>query len=302
MKNKFIPLLQWINENDSLINNSEEPKYGCIMLDSKIDDWEENHLGGIDEKDIYVKPYDESYGLEEQPHCTILYGIHEDEVDPEVITNVIESNLYPIEVPITNIDIFEQDDYDVVKYNIDVNEDLQKFRDIFEKNFPNTQTFPDFKPHMTIAYVKPGTGKKYKRRLQKPFNVIFDKAVYSWHGDEEDPEATTRKIINLDKDEPEELSESIKGGKGDKLKPSDVCSKQLAIGKLVEKEHSSNKKTETEIALDHLAENPKYYSYLVEKGMVDEEDAINMYIKHFGKKKLPSKYKKNIVKDEIKID
>ena len=53
---------------------------------------------------------------------------------------------------------------------------------------------------MTIAYVSPGTGKKYKRKLREPFDVTFTKGVYSWHGDEEDPEATTRKEIDLEKD------------------------------------------------------------------------------------------------------
>ena len=88
-----------------------------------------------------------------------------------------------------------------------------------------------------------------------------------------------------------EFKDSIKGGKGDKLTSKDVCPKQLAIGKLVEKEHTSDPKKATEIALDHLAENKKYYSNLVEKGMVDEGAAIKMYIKHFGEDKLPKKYK-----------
>ena len=99
------------------------------------------------------------------------------------------------------------------------------------------------------------------------------------------------KLIPVSLDELFERKDEIKGGKGDKLSEKDVCPKQLAIGRLVEKEHSSSKKKPMEIALDHLAENDKYYSELTEKGMVDEEPAIKMYIKHFGKGKLPKKYK-----------
>jgi hypothetical protein len=88
--------------------------------------------------------------------------------------------------------------------------------------------------------------------------------------------------------------EKLKDGKGDKTKKKDVCPKELSIGKMVEKEHSSDSKTEEEIALDHLTENPKYYSQLVEKGMVDELPAIRKYVEHFGKSKLPEKYKKLI--------
>jgi len=100
------------------------------------------------------------------------------------------------------------------------------------------------------------------------------------------------KLIPESLDELFERKDELKGGKGDKLTTKDVCPKQLAIGKKVEKEHTSDNKTSTEITLDHLAENGKYYSDLVEKGMVDEEPAIKMYIKHFGKTKLPKKYLK----------
>ncbi len=87
--------------------------------------------------------------------------------------------------------------------------------------------------------------------------------------------------------------ENLIGGKGDKTTSKDVSKKQLEIGIAVEREHSSSKKIDKEIALDHLTENPRYYSDLIEKGMVDEDKAIKIYIKHFGKSKLPDRYKKD---------
>lgn len=42
----------------------------------------------------------------------------------------------------------------------------------------------------------------------------------------------------------------------------DEITKQLEIGIKVEQEHTSNKKTAREIALDHLKEDPSYYSKL----------------------------------------
>ena len=91
-----------------------------------------------------------------------------------------------------------------------------------------------------------------------------------------------------------ERKDLLKGGEGDNLSAKDVNSKQLAIGIKVEREHSNNKEIMEEIALDHLAENPHYYTDLVEAGIVDEEDAIKTYIKYFGTKKLPKKYNKFI--------
>lgn len=88
----------------------------------------------------------------------------------------------------------------------------------------------------------------------------------------------------------------LKGGVGDKTSDGDVCPKQLSIGKLVEKEHSTDKRTAKEIALDHLSENETYYSDLIEKGMVDEPAAIKKYIEHFGEEKLSEKTKRFIDK------
>lgn len=90
--------------------------------------------------------------------------------------------------------------------------------------------------------------------------------------------------------------DKIKGGKGDNTKPSEVCPKQLDIGRIVEKEHTTDSKIAEEIALDHLTENEKYYTELVEKGIVDELPAIRKYVHHFGEAKLPTKYKKMLKK------
>lgn len=176
MKNQFISFEEWLKESKM----QEEKTYGCVMLDAKIDDWEENHLEGIAEKDIYIKPYDDSYGLEENPHITIIYGIHEDEIDPQVVYDVMEQNLHPITVKIEKIGMFETPDCDIVKYDVPVTPEITAFRKIFMK-FPNTQDFPEYHPHMTIAYVRKGTGKNYVKKLEEPFEVTFNKGVYSWH-------------------------------------------------------------------------------------------------------------------------
>lgn len=56
--------------------------------------------------------------------------------------------------------------------------------------------------------------------------------------------------------------DKLKGGKADKKKPSDFDSKKLSEGKAVEREHVSDPKLQTEIAMDHLAEDRNYYKKL----------------------------------------
>jgi hypothetical protein len=72
-------------------------------------------------------------------------------------------------------------------------------------------------------------------------------------------------------------------GKGKDLDIKRVNHQQLLIGTAVEKEHSTNKSVAMRIALDHLAEHPDYYTKLMEAGLVDEPEAIQLY-KNFYKK------------------
>ncbi len=65
---------------------------------------------------------------------------------------------------------------------------------------------------------------------------------------------TNKKLTEIYKDK-------IKGGIGDKLTPEDVDPKQLAKGIRIELEHTNDKKLATEIAIDHLKEDPEYYSH-----------------------------------------
>ena len=56
--------------------------------------------------------------------------------------------------------------------------------------------------------------------------------------------------------------DKIAGGLADKKKPSDFDQKCLKQGIAVEMEHTSDKTVATEIAMDHLTEDPKYYDKL----------------------------------------
>jgi len=78
-----------------------------------------------------------------------------------------------------------------------------------------------------------------------------------------------------------EREDLIPGGDGEGLDVADVDPKEFLVGTAVEMEHSTEKAYAQEIALDHLAENPKYYSELCEDGMVDEPLALNAYKKYF---------------------
>lgn len=79
----------------------------------------------------------------------------------------------------------------------------------------------------------------------------------------------------------------IAGGKGDKKSIKDIAekhklpeyyiSKQVQVGELVEKEHTSDIELANEIARDHLWENGNYYVILIINKLADEKDALILF-------------------------
>ena len=72
-------------------------------------------------------------------------------------------------------------------------------------------------------------------------------------------------------DELEKIAkEMIVGGKGDNKPISQFDKKEFAKGMRVEREHTKSRKAASEIARDHLTEDPHYYSKLMRAGLADE--------------------------------
>ena len=79
-------------------------------------------------------------------------------------------------------------------------------------------------------------------------------------------------------------SNKLKGGKGDESKKSDFSPKQIADGLKVEREHTKDPKVAEEIALDHLTEDPHYYSKLKTSGLADELQKAKQAIQKLEKR------------------
>lgn len=71
-------------------------------------------------------------------------------------------------------------------------------------------------------------------------------------------------------------SERLLGGKGDWVPFEDVDKKQLRVGIEVEYEHTNDYNVSREIAMDHLTEDPQYYTKLLQAGLVDEKPALDL--------------------------
>jgi 2'-5' RNA ligase len=150
---KIKKYIQFVNES---INGH---KYGCVMVEVPVSNWDEI-TSSIDPEDIFEQEENgDPKGIQNNPHLTLLYGLHDD-VKPEQVQSVFDNFDGDINIEVNGIDIFENEKFDVVKFNVNSQGSLQYLFDELSK-FPNSNQFPDYKPHITIGYVKKGMGKKY---------------------------------------------------------------------------------------------------------------------------------------------
>lgn len=171
--NKYIKL-----NNINNINERSGTTFGCLMIYFNIKNWDYFIENFINEEDIYDDEKHD-FGLEHDAHCTVMYGFNNyNGIIKDIksyLPNKLSGNIY-----VKDISIFPKDEhknYDVVKFDI-LSESLQKLNNIFKNNFKITSDYPDYHPHMTISYVKPGTGKKYikvkkERILLKPKYFVY---------------------------------------------------------------------------------------------------------------------------------
>ena len=102
---------------------------------------------------------EEEYGYENQAHVTILYGM-QDENDFFAIKRIL-MNTEPPELVIGKISSFRNPDskFDVMKLDVH-SPGLAKLHYLFADRFEHTNKFPEYKPHITLAYVKRNSNKE----------------------------------------------------------------------------------------------------------------------------------------------
>lgn len=89
-----------------VVKEGAAPKYeyGCVMLYFNFPEMEQMHRM-INKDDVYTSDEDGSFGLETEPHTTLLFGLHPEVTDQD-ITNVLSKHYFSM-CSINNASLFE---------------------------------------------------------------------------------------------------------------------------------------------------------------------------------------------------
>lgn len=144
---------------------------GCIMLD--LNDIPVTNFVPDAEESLYFSNKQEFVKgavAEDHPHITLLYGLlqYGSILKPQVDA-VLEDWDSPTHLNIASIGVFPsrdpEEDYSCIVAHIEFTDDLQEGHDRL-RLLPHVDTFPQYKPHMTLAYVNGPATTEWVEALQ----------------------------------------------------------------------------------------------------------------------------------------
>lgn len=151
-------------------------EYGCVM--AIVSEDASRKIIDIGKKlisdDILYFEEGQEYGREAEPHVTIKFGLTQTYSKDKI--GEVFSKIEPFKITLVAIDTFSNPKFDVVKFDVE-SDFLKKLNSLFSK-LPNEDEYPTYHPHMTLAYVKPGEGKRFKKQIN-PIQLSIDKMKYS---------------------------------------------------------------------------------------------------------------------------
>jgi len=126
----------------------------------------------IPEKIVYDE---EGFGKEYNAHITLLYGFLPD-VKVEDIKKILEK-YKTIEFTLKDLSLFYNEDFDVLKIGVEskilneINKEMQKLSCVV--------LHPEYKAHITLAYLNKNDSNKKLERNLKNFNISSNKIKFT---------------------------------------------------------------------------------------------------------------------------
>ena len=157
--------------SELLLENDAPRPYGCLMGYTPVE-YKPRIINvaktAVLPSSVYTEPNDSSYGYEEDPHVTLKYGYSPDLTKFD-LANILKG-IKPFVVTLKALNLFENEKFDVLKFEVEPNEQLMEIRRRCD-GYPNQDKYPDYKPHVTLAYIKKGSFKELKKNLNIKFPI-----------------------------------------------------------------------------------------------------------------------------------
>lgn len=164
-----------LNPSQSQLPNlpkvGKDGRIGLKAMDGKK--WRSSQIEAGDDIAAHVQDIRDALDPEDvlqdggKPHVTIRYGISPNDKVEKVNNAVSKFGVVPVKYG--GFDIFENPEADVLHVKVDSSA-LGILRKQIERSIAcKIDDHASYTPHLTIAYLKPGTGKKYLDDLSNPF-------------------------------------------------------------------------------------------------------------------------------------
>lgn len=135
-------------------------------------------------------PESEDFGYCKYPHITILYGFLEGQnIDKQKLQQYL-LQLDKVKPKITGMSLFETQDYDVLKFDVQCKQCIEMNKNI-RKDFKYSNDYDEYIPHVTIAYVKAGKGEQYIKHIKLFYPKVKQ---YTYNYKNEDTELIPLKL------------------------------------------------------------------------------------------------------------
>jgi 2'-5' RNA ligase len=153
------------------------PDLECVMLDLEPLPIREIYGRDLNEKDFFYGDipelkYAQGPVAEEKAHVTLLFGIHPSDTYETDVLNVL-ADWEPSDIFVSRVGYFpssiEGQDYKAIVGEVFPSVNLLLARKRLE-TLPHTNTFKDYKPHVTLAYIRGKADEKvWIRRMSAYF-------------------------------------------------------------------------------------------------------------------------------------